>query len=79
MQSFHGYLGILAGLDHVLALAGEEEEAVKDVLLDSSLHILVEGCPIHSDRECWKRTCGRGRGLWICYGLVLSERRQEDR
>lgn len=43
---------MLAGLDDALALAGDGEGAVEHGLLDSGLHVLVEGCPIRSEGGC---------------------------
>ena len=52
--------------------------AVRDGLLDSSLHILVEGCDIHPDREQWKRThVAEGEDYESVMGFVKSKRRQE--
>lgn len=43
---------MLAGLDDASALAGDGEGAVEHGLLDSGLHVLVEGCPIRSEGGC---------------------------
>lgn len=44
---------MLAGLDNASALAGDDREsAVEHGPLDSGLHVLVEGCPIHSEGGC---------------------------